>query len=228
MRRPIGCQIGSPRATAAAVPRGSYLFKLCVPVSGCANLLTAMPGRKQIPAMVRSCFLRYWAHIPSLGAMAWHRNGKDGHMLKLISPIGINYRTDSTDLMNTKRALNALGYYDIPPERGIDDWVDGATFNGIRQFQKANGLKVDGFMRPEGPTEQKINASLSEGAGCGRRRDTSARKRRPPRSREQYARWRAAECVAKHAGLDGASSPMERHALLGQAWLPRHRRGRST
>ncbi|MBI5162760.1 MAG: peptidoglycan-binding protein [Magnetospirillum sp.] len=70
--------------------------------------------------------------------------------------------------MNTKRALNALGYYDVPPERGIDDCVDGATFEGIRQFQRDNGLKVDGFMRPEGPTERKINASLSErGPGVG-------------------------------------------------------------
>lgn len=30
--------------------------------------------------------------------------------LKLKSPIGTNYRVDTTDLMNTKRALNRLGY----------------------------------------------------------------------------------------------------------------------
>jgi len=76
-------------------------------------------------------------------------------MLNLKSPIGTNYRVDPNDLMDTKRALGDLGYYDVPPHRGIDDWTDDATFDGIKKFQQDNGLKVDGFMRPGGPTEQK-------------------------------------------------------------------------
>jgi hypothetical protein len=83
-------------------------------------------------------------------------------MLNLKSPIGTNYRVDPNDLMHTKRALSDLGYYDVPPHRGIDDWTDDATFDGIRRFQKDNGLKVDGFMRPGGPTEQAMNTSLAD------------------------------------------------------------------
>jgi hypothetical protein len=85
--------------------------------------------------------------------------------LKLNGPIGANYQVDTNDLQNTKRALNQLGYYSVPPERGIDDWADTATFDGIRQLQRDNGLKVDGFMRPKGPTETTINQNLSRQQG---------------------------------------------------------------
>ncbi|HLO75563.1 MAG TPA: peptidoglycan-binding domain-containing protein [Magnetospirillum sp.] len=81
----------------------------------------------------------------------------------LKAPMGTNYRTEPSDILNTKQALNRLGYYDVPPGRGIDDWTDDAMFNGIRAFQKDNGLKVDGFMRPERPTETAINAKLGVG-----------------------------------------------------------------
>lgn len=85
-------------------------------------------------------------------------------MLKLKSPIGTNYRIEPNDLMNTKRALNQLGYYDIPPDCGFDDWTDDAMFDGIKRFQKANGLKVDAFMRPGGPTETAMNKLLQRSA----------------------------------------------------------------
>lgn len=76
---------------------------------------------------------------------------------KLKEPMGSSYRVDPVDIKNTKRALNVLGYYNVPSHRGIDDWTDDAMFDGIRRFQKANGLKVDGFMRPDGPTELALN-----------------------------------------------------------------------
>lgn len=88
----------------------------------------------------------------------------------LSKAMGTNYTVDPGDIVNTKTALNQLGYYDVPPHRGIDDWTDDSMFNGIKAFQKDNGLKVDGFMRPDGPTEQAINSSLAEGrndAGAG-------------------------------------------------------------
>ncbi|MBF0326526.1 MAG: peptidoglycan-binding protein [Alphaproteobacteria bacterium] len=90
----------------------------------------------------------------------------------LKDPIGTNYRVDPNDLMNTKRALNQLGYYNIPAHRGIDDWTDDAMFDGIRRFQRDNGLKVDAFMRPGGPTENAINQRLQRTSfGSARRVD---------------------------------------------------------
>lgn len=38
-------------------------------------------------------------------------------------------------------------------------------FKGIRSFQKNNALKVDGFMRPEGPTEKAISKQLASVSG---------------------------------------------------------------
>lgn len=83
-------------------------------------------------------------------------------LFKLKQPMASNYRVDPADIVSTKTALNSLGYYQIP-ERGIDDWTDDAMFQGIRSFQKDSGLKVDGLMRPEGPTETAINRKLSQG-----------------------------------------------------------------
>ncbi|HLO78105.1 MAG TPA: peptidoglycan-binding domain-containing protein [Magnetospirillum sp.] len=85
----------------------------------------------------------------------------------LKKAMGTNYLVDSGDIVNTKKALSQLGYYDAPPHRGIDDWTDDAMFNGIRAFQQDKGLKVDGFMRPGGPTEMAINANLAEGDAQG-------------------------------------------------------------
>ncbi|MCR6629232.1 MAG: peptidoglycan-binding protein [Magnetospirillum sp.] len=82
----------------------------------------------------------------------------------LNKAMGTNYTVDPGDIVSTKTALNQLGYYDVPPHRGIDDWTDDAMFNGIKAFQKDNGLKVDGLMRPGGPTEQAINTGLAENA----------------------------------------------------------------
>lgn len=79
----------------------------------------------------------------------------------LKKAMGTNYTADPSDIVNTKKALNQLGHYEVPPHRGIDDWTDDAMFNGIRAFQKDNGLKVDGFMRPGGPTESAITKQLS-------------------------------------------------------------------
>jgi hypothetical protein len=55
------------------------------------------------------------------------------------------------------RAVSVGAVSSIRPHRGIDDWTDDATFDGIKKFQQDNDLKVDGFMRPGGPTEQKMN-----------------------------------------------------------------------
>lgn len=82
----------------------------------------------------------------------------------LNKAMGSNYTVDPGDIVNTKTALNQLGYYDVPPHRGIDDWTDDSMFNGIKAFQKDNRLKVNGFMRPGGPTEAAINSSLAEGS----------------------------------------------------------------
>lgn len=107
----------------------------------------------------------------------------------LKKAMGTNYTVDPGDIVNTKKALNQLGYYDIPPHRGIDDWTDDPMFNGIRAFQKDNSLKIDGFMRPGGPTEQAIQQRLAS--------VPEPKSDEPPGA----ATYRCSACGAWHGGV---------------------------
>lgn len=60
---------------------------------------------------------------------------------KLKEPMGTNYRVDPADIMNTKQALNDLGYYKIPSHRGIDDWTDDACSKASVLSKKTTPLK---------------------------------------------------------------------------------------
>jgi len=63
------------------------------------------------------------------------------------------------DIVNTKRALSQLGFYDIPAH-GITDFTDDEMFAGIKAFQHDQELPVDGVMNPGGPTEIAIGREL--------------------------------------------------------------------
>lgn len=67
---------------------------------------------------------------------------------------------DSDDVVSVKTKLKGLGHYK-EPKWGVDKIVDNGMFEGIRNFQKEKGLKVDGIMKPEGETEGKINEVLN-------------------------------------------------------------------
>ena len=85
----------------------------------------------------------------------------------LNEPFGSDYAVDPQDIVNTKTALNQLDYYDPPEGIGIQPWTDNAVFDGIKQFQKDNKLEVDGYMRPGGPTEERINYHLAKNTADG-------------------------------------------------------------
>ncbi|MBF0354999.1 MAG: peptidoglycan-binding protein [Alphaproteobacteria bacterium] len=80
--------------------------------------------------------------------------------LKLKRPMDEAANADYGDIVNAKRALLQLGYYQPPGGGAIGAWVDGPLFEGIRRFQRDNRLKVDGVMRPGGPTEAVMNRRL--------------------------------------------------------------------
>ena len=80
--------------------------------------------------------------------------------LTLHGPVDSSARVDPEDTIRAKTALNQLGYY-RPPEFGITEVPDGPLFEGMRRFQKDNGLKADGITKPGGSTEQLLNAALA-------------------------------------------------------------------
>ncbi|MDV7341731.1 peptidoglycan-binding domain-containing protein [Terasakiella sp. A23] len=77
--------------------------------------------------------------------------------------VGSTISSDSNmfgdDVIKTKSALNAVGKYDVP-DFGITDIPDMNMIDGLKSFQSDNGLKVDGVMKPDGPTQNALSQAL--------------------------------------------------------------------
>lgn len=73
-------------------------------------------------------------------------------------PVGMSYALDEADVLKTKSALGKLGHYKAP-KGGSTPWPDTPMFEGLKAFQKDQGLKPDGLMKPGGPTEKALRKS---------------------------------------------------------------------
>jgi peptidoglycan hydrolase-like protein with peptidoglycan-binding domain len=74
--------------------------------------------------------------------------------------IGNENNMDLEDTLNAKKALQNLGHYTVP-DFGLTPYPDKPMINGIKSFQRQHGLKVDGIMKPKGPTIERINQNLT-------------------------------------------------------------------
>lgn len=72
---------------------------------------------------------------------------------------------DLEDSARTKLALSAQGFLDTPQDQ-LTEFPDQDMINGLKKFQKANNLRVDGIMELGGPTENKV-ANLMDVIGMG-------------------------------------------------------------
>ena len=79
--------------------------------------------------------------------------------LKIRNAIGWNYNVTLEDVLETKKRLKKIGHYEVP-DYGLTPYPDRALFDGIKGFQKNAGLKIDGIMKPGGPTERTLNETL--------------------------------------------------------------------
>lgn len=68
--------------------------------------------------------------------------------------------TQPDDVLRTKTALAQTGDYKVP-DFGITDIPDMGMIDGLKKFQQKNGLKVDGIMKPGGPTEAKLGETMA-------------------------------------------------------------------
>lgn len=64
------------------------------------------------------------------------------------------------DVLRIKSALSGLGLYK-PPKWGITPYPDPGLFGAVEDFQRKNKLKVDGTLKPGGPTEKVLNKVLA-------------------------------------------------------------------
>ncbi|PCI00619.1 MAG: hypothetical protein COB76_03130, partial [Alphaproteobacteria bacterium] len=98
----------------------------------------------------------------------------------LKSTISKFSRVDKDDVKNTKSTLRDFGFY--PTEKDIHGFTDNEMFDGIRDFQFANNLNVDGIIRPVGETKNKINDALFaiKKLPLPKRKPKAALKKKPP------------------------------------------------
>lgn len=80
---------------------------------------------------------------------------------RLKGPIGLEYNMDMDDAFNTKKALRDLGHFHVP-KFGLTPYPDEPMIEGIKSFQRQNGLREDGVMKPDGPTIKRLNDTLVE------------------------------------------------------------------
>lgn len=79
---------------------------------------------------------------------------------RLKRPIGPDSVMDRDDVLSTKRALNGLGYFEAP-DYGLTPYPDAPMIDAVKGFQRRHKLRVDGVMKPDGPTVRKINDLVS-------------------------------------------------------------------
>ncbi len=82
---------------------------------------------------------------------------------RLKGPFGSEYGIDADDILRTKKALSSLGH--LPGPKGpITPYADRWMIDGLKSFQRSNGLAVDGIMKPGGPTAKALGRALGDKA----------------------------------------------------------------
>jgi hypothetical protein len=73
---------------------------------------------------------------------------------RLKNTLGASYNSDPDDVWVTKNNLHIVGYYQ--KKNSINEYPDRELFDSIKKYQRANNLRVDGIMKPDGETERHI------------------------------------------------------------------------
>lgn len=91
-------------------------------------------------------------------------------LLSLNAPAGNGQTNDPADIAALDNSLRRIDVYTPPPEyaREPQRYTTEPMIHALESFQEHNGLKVDGYANPGGPTERAINNRLlgkPKGAG---------------------------------------------------------------
>jgi Putative peptidoglycan binding domain len=73
--------------------------------------------------------------------------------------VGNGRDNEPDDVLNAKRVLTRLDRY-WPPRHGLNGIIDRQLDEAIKGFQEDNDLRVDGWMRPGGSTQRRLEESL--------------------------------------------------------------------
>lgn len=83
-----------------------------------------------------------------------------GGLFDVGSTVSSSTNINPDDVVKTKSALKVVGNYKVP-SFGITDIPDNQMIDGLKSFQQENGLKVDGVMKPSGPTATALGQTLA-------------------------------------------------------------------
>lgn len=78
----------------------------------------------------------------------------------ITNPLSTSANAHPLDVLKIKSALGLLGHYETP-DWGVSQFPDAALFAAVEKFQRDQSLKVDGILKPGGPTEQALQAALT-------------------------------------------------------------------
>ncbi len=85
--------------------------------------------------------------------------------IELNKPFAANAATDEFDVRQMKKALNRLGYYQPYEKTGITDIPDRAVFEALKTFQKDQGLRPTGDVRPNDEMIRALNSAVQKKSG---------------------------------------------------------------
>lgn len=104
---------------------------------------------------------------------------------RLNGTLAADTPSDADDVKNAKRALNAVGRYESPvvgslsARVDVGPWPDVPVFEGLKRFQKEEGLRADGIARPGGPTGMTLRARAADADVAARTKKQGAGKQTP-------------------------------------------------
>ncbi|MEK9671894.1 MAG: hypothetical protein VW268_05240 [Rhodospirillaceae bacterium] len=81
--------------------------------------------------------------------------------ISLNKTVGEDYDMDLGDALNTKVAMTGPGQMTLP-DHSLTEFPDRPMIDGVRNFQSAHGLAVDGVMKTDGPTIGQVNKVLAQ------------------------------------------------------------------
>lgn len=102
-------------------------------------------------------------HPVAVMRRAWRRGARPvarPGLFELTAGIGTNERNGRDDVAKIEQALSLTGDYDLARTEGPTGHFSDAKARAIMTFQRRNNLRVDGQIRPGGPTVRALRKQL--------------------------------------------------------------------
>jgi hypothetical protein len=104
----------------------------------------------------------------------------------LSGTVGNGFENRREDVSSVQRRLAALNHLPEDPFDNPRGFIDEATTNGIKAFQRAKGLVEDGWLAPRGETERALDNAVADLARLNER-DWFAFAQRAGRAQQAFA-----------------------------------------